>query len=74
MPGFKLPPIEQNDEDWGPTSIPAAFKDVPFMPYNKGDRLGRIADFSLQAAQRGYQSALRGPVRRPVPRDQPPHA
>lgn len=57
MPGFKLPAIDQNDEDWGPTTVPEAFRDVPFMPYSKGDRLGRIADFSQQASQRGYQGA-----------------
>ncbi|KAL6771393.1 EIF3D [Auxenochlorella protothecoides x Auxenochlorella symbiontica] len=59
MPGFKLPAIDQNDEDWGPTTVPEAFRDVPFMPYSKGDRLGRIADFSQQASQRGYQGRYR---------------
>ena len=57
MPGFKLPPIEQNDEDWGPTSVPEQWRDVPFVPFNKSDRLGRIADFSAHANQRAYQGA-----------------
>ncbi|KAK2076323.1 hypothetical protein QBZ16_000847 [Prototheca wickerhamii] len=59
MPGFKLPPIEQNDEDWGPTSVPEQWRDVPFVPFNKSDRLGRIADFSAHANQRAYQGRYR---------------
>jgi translation initiation factor 3 subunit D len=52
---FKLPEVEENAEGWGPTSVPPHLKDVPFMPYGKGDRLGRIADFGQQAGQRAYQ-------------------
>ena len=53
--GFALPALEENEEGWGPTSSPDQFKDVPFMPFNKSDRLGRIADFGQTAQQRGYQ-------------------
>ena len=55
MVGFKLPQIEENVEGWGPTGVPTHLKDVPFMPYSKGDRLGRIADFGQMAQQRNFQ-------------------
>lgn len=56
MAGFKLASIEENQDGWGPTSVPAQFKDVPFMPYSKGERLGKIADFGQpQGHQRTFQ-------------------
>ncbi|KDD73152.1 hypothetical protein H632_c2479p0, partial [Helicosporidium sp. ATCC 50920] len=55
MPGFKLPEVEHNEFGWGPTSVPEQYKDVPFMPYSKSERLGRIADFGQQSGNRGYQ-------------------
>ena len=61
---FQLPEIEENQEGWGPTSAPAHLKDVPFMPYSKGDRLGRIADFGQQAG-RNLFAGERGGGRRP---------
>lgn len=63
MPHFKLPPIEVNDEGWGPTTVPEQFKDVPFMPFSKSDRLGRIADFGQLPGGRGYQGTF---PRRPI--------
>lgn len=61
MPGVHLPElsVEDNAEGWGPLSEPPQFKDVPFMPYSKGDRLGRIADFGQMASQRQYQGGWR---------------
>ena len=57
MVGFKLPSVEDNTEGWGPTSAPAQFEDVPFMPFGKGDRLGRIADFGQATGRQAhYQS------------------
>lgn len=46
MPGFTLDNVEDNHEGWGPTSVPEQFKIVPFLPYGKGERIGRIADFA----------------------------
>lgn len=74
MPGVHLPElsVEDNAEGWGPLSEPPQFKDVPFMPYSKGDRLGRIADFGQMASQRQYQGGWRwrgacGAVQQAVP-------
>lgn len=58
MPGFQLPAVEDNTEGWGPTSVPAQFVDVPFMPFGKGERLGRIAEFGATAGRTHYQGAL----------------
>lgn len=52
---FELPHIEENAEGWGPTTVPAHLDGVPFMPYSKGERLGRIADFGQQAGRGMYQ-------------------
>ena len=60
MVGFKLPEVEENPEGWGPISVPPQFESIPFMPYSKGDRLGRIADFGQMAQQRQFQGELRG--------------
>lgn len=51
MVAFTLPPINDNpDGGWGPSSsnLPAEFKfkDIPYAPYSKSDKLGRIADWN----------------------------
>ena len=38
-----IPPvIEDNPDGWGPCAIPTAFKDIPYQPFSKGDRLGKV--------------------------------
>lgn len=51
MPSFTLPPIHDNpDGGWGPSSsnLPDQFKfkDIPYAPYSKSDKLGRFADWN----------------------------
>ncbi|KIJ69870.1 hypothetical protein HYDPIDRAFT_184400 [Hydnomerulius pinastri MD-312] len=51
MASFSLPPINDNpDGGWGPSSsnIPEQFKfkDIPYAPYSKSDKLGRFADWN----------------------------
>ncbi len=51
MPSFTLPPIHDNpDGGWGPSTsnIPDQFKfkDIPYAPYSKSDKLGRFADWN----------------------------
>uniref|UniRef100_U9U745 EIF3d n=1 Tax=Rhizophagus irregularis (strain DAOM 181602 / DAOM 197198 / MUCL 43194) TaxID=747089 RepID=U9U745_RHIID len=47
-PSFKLPEIIDNDNGWGPSPVmlPEKFRDIPYAPYSKADKLGRIADWS----------------------------
>lgn len=51
MASFSLPPIHDNpDGGWGPSSsnMPTQFKfkDIPYAPYSKSDKLGRFADWN----------------------------
>lgn len=51
MASFSLPPIHDNsDGSWGPSSsnLPDTFKfkDIPYAPYSKSDKLGRFADWN----------------------------
>lgn len=51
MPAFQLPPINDNpDGGWGPSiaNLPEQFKfkDIPYAPYSKSDKLGRFADWN----------------------------
>eukprot|EP00889_Picochlorum_renovo_P002885 jgi/Picre1/29915/NNA_005294.t1 len=62
---FSLSHVEDNKEGWGPSSIPEKFTAVPFLPYGKGERLGRIADFGYSSHSRmGHYS---GRYREPAP-------
>ena len=51
MSSFSLPTINDNpDGGWGPsfTNLPSQFKfkDIPYAPYSKSDKLGRFADWN----------------------------
>lgn len=51
MSSFSLPQINDNpDGGWGPSSstVPSQFKfkDIPYAPYSKSDKLGRFADWN----------------------------
>ncbi|CAE6391501.1 Eukaryotic translation initiation factor 3 subunit D OS=Cryptococcus neoformans var, neoformans serotype D (strain B-3501A) GN=CNBB4290 PE=3 SV=1 [Rhizoctonia solani AG-1 IB] len=46
---FVLPPIQDNpDGSWGPSVLhmPAQFKDIPYAPFSKTDKLGKFADWT----------------------------
>lgn len=62
MPSFSLPPINDNpDGSWGPSSSHPPdqfkFKDIPYAPYSKSDKLGRFADWNDLSAD-NRQSAI----------------
>ncbi|KAJ8087048.1 hypothetical protein PM082_005873 [Marasmius tenuissimus] len=62
MPSFSLPPIRDNpDGGWGPSSsnLPeqSKFKDIPYAPYSKSDKLGRFADWNETTGD-GRQTAV----------------
>ncbi|ORY22762.1 eukaryotic translation initiation factor 3 subunit 7 [Naematelia encephala] len=45
---FVLPSIHDNDDgSWGPSTstLPAQFKDIPYAPFSKSDKITRIADW-----------------------------
>lgn len=51
MSSFELPPIQDNpDGGWGPSpsNFPEdfKFKDIPYAPFSKADKIGRFADWN----------------------------
>ena len=48
MAHFISPAIQENPGGWGPCSVPEQYKDMPYQPFSKGDRLGKV---SLSAVQ-----------------------
>lgn len=68
MASFSLPPIHNNpDGGWGPSSsnIPEQFKfkDIPYAPFSKSDKLGRFADWNDPASD-GRQAPVGAPAAR----------
>jgi len=45
---FSLPAIEENSDGWGPRGIPRELEGMPYAPYSKSDKIGRIADWNIQ--------------------------
>ncbi|XP_054275040.1 eukaryotic translation initiation factor 3 subunit D-like [Macrosteles quadrilineatus] len=48
---FNPPIIQDNVTGWGPCDMPEQFKDMPYQPFSKGDRLGKISDWTGAAFQ-----------------------
>ncbi|XP_035695363.1 eukaryotic translation initiation factor 3 subunit D-like [Branchiostoma floridae] len=46
MAHFNPPQIQDNHNGWGPCAIPEKFKDMPYQPFSKGDRLGKVSDWT----------------------------
>jgi len=46
MARFEPPVIQDNPTGWGPNTIPAQFKDMPYQPFSKSDRLGKVSDWT----------------------------
>ncbi|GLE05766.1 hypothetical protein PINS_up014814 [Pythium insidiosum] len=49
---YNLPPTSTK-RGWGPTRLPEQFLNVPYAPFNKGDKLGKAADFVSNYVPRG---------------------
>lgn len=60
-------------DSWGPpTTTDALVNGVPFAPYSKGDKLGRMADWTSQdkdkdgrGGRQQFNRSYRGPVLNP---------
>ncbi|XP_026468777.1 eukaryotic translation initiation factor 3 subunit D [Ctenocephalides felis] len=48
---FIAPVIQHNAFGWGPCEMPDQFKDMPYQPFSKGDRLGKISDWTGSSFQ-----------------------
>ncbi len=51
---FPVPAVVDNPDGWGPSTVPEHLKDMPFAPFNKGDKLGRVADWTQGAFGQKY--------------------
>merc|ERR1712137_390333 len=51
---FVVPEIEDNPLGWGPASIPENFSDVPYAPFGKGDKVGKISDWNQSYQRNNY--------------------
>ncbi|CAH8861899.1 unnamed protein product [Trichobilharzia szidati] len=46
LPEFGSLSFNENPTGWGPVDIPEEFKNMPYQPFSKDMRLGRVADWS----------------------------
>ncbi|RLN90192.1 hypothetical protein BBJ28_00001877 [Nothophytophthora sp. Chile5] len=53
MASYETPNVDVNASGWGPTVLPEQFLNIPYAPFNKGDKLGKAADFVSNYAPRG---------------------
>ncbi|KAI9301571.1 eukaryotic translation initiation factor 3 subunit D [Cunninghamella echinulata] len=53
-PHFLLPTLHDSEYGWGPASdvVPTEFRDIPYAPYSKADKLGRVADWTNPDGQK----------------------
>lgn len=54
---FQAPAIQHNPDGWGPCELPDQFKDIPYQPFSKGDRLGKV---SVGVARTFYFRSAKG--------------
>ena len=56
---FELGDVEHNEGGWGPVGLPSDLSDLPYAPFSKGDKLGRVADWTGQlSAARGINDTI----------------
>ncbi|PWZ03325.1 putative eukaryotic translation initiation factor 3 subunit 7 [Testicularia cyperi] len=64
MASFQLPKLQPENDLWGPASgshaLPEQLKDIPFSPYAKSDKVGRIADWNNASASNDAQNQRGG--------------
>ena len=64
MASFKLPQLQPDNDLWGPASgsdaLPTELKDIPFAPYAKSDKVGRIADWNNASGASNDAANARG--------------
>ena len=56
MATFIPPLIQEYPNGWGPVDVPEKFKDMPYQPFSKGDRLGKVSLFSSPIGVKCYNS------------------
>ncbi|KAJ2404930.1 hypothetical protein GGI10_005450, partial [Coemansia sp. RSA 2530] len=54
LPSFTLPTVFDNPKGWGPSNTQQAkdVRDIPYIPFSKGDKINRIANWISPADTR----------------------
>ncbi|KAJ1733166.1 hypothetical protein LPJ72_003011 [Coemansia sp. Benny D160-2] len=62
LPGFTLPSVFDNPKGWGPsTSQPTInYKDIPYVPFSKGDKVNRVANWFTSSDGRDQRDGRGG--------------
>jgi hypothetical protein len=60
-PRFAVPEVEDHADGWGPVSTPSALEGMPYAPYSKSDKIGRIADWNPQNPRSRQMDSYRTP-------------
>ena len=47
---FEMPTLECNEDGWGPSELSDTFRDMPYQPFSKSDRMGKVSDWTGSAA------------------------
>ena len=56
---FEKPTVQFNEVGWGPCELSMQFKEMPYQPFSKSDRLGKICDWTSSSNNdKKYQSKL----------------
>lgn len=50
---FEVPQVAANEDGWGPTTVPEQLDGVPYAPFGKGDKIGRVSDFTAAGLRYG---------------------
>lgn len=43
---FEMPWLQCNEDGWGPCELSDTFRDMPYQPFSKSDRMGKISDWT----------------------------
>lgn len=49
--------VQNNEDGWGPTIVDQRYADMPYQPFSKADRIGKVAEFGRDS---GYQERRYG--------------
>ncbi|PAA89477.1 hypothetical protein BOX15_Mlig010075g1 [Macrostomum lignano] len=46
LPKFGLLEVNDNPNGWGPYTLPERYRDMPYQPFSKDQRIGKVADWT----------------------------
>ena len=55
-------PVSVNADGWGPIALPEKFQDLPYVPFGKGDKLGKVADWGAYTRQGRFRCTCAVPA------------